>query len=98
MSTVPWFVFAGGGTGGHLFPALGVVEALRVGGRAADVSFFCTQRPIDREILGRAGLEAFPQVVRPMPSLKRPWTWPGFLVTWRQAVRACVERFRSAGR
>lgn len=91
MSSKPWFVFAGGGTGGHLFPALSVVEALQTGGEPADVAFFCTQRPIDAEILGRAGVEAVPQVVRPMPA--RLWGIPGFLLRWRQAVGACMIRF-----
>lgn len=94
MSRTPWFVFAGGGTGGHLYPALAVVEALRADGQPADVSFFCTQRPIDREILGKAGLEAIPQVVTPVPAMKRPWLWPGFLLKWRQSVGACMARFR----
>lgn len=92
MSTTPWFVFAGGGTGGHLYPALAIVEALRAAGRPVDVSFFCTQRPIDREILGKAGVEAIPQVVTPVPA--RPWLWPGFYLKWRQSVRACRARFR----
>ncbi|MHC4673401.1 MAG: glycosyltransferase, partial [Planctomycetota bacterium] len=51
MTGRPWFVFAGGGTAGHLFPALGVVESLRSRGVAIDISFFCTGRPIDREVL-----------------------------------------------
>lgn len=92
MKTTPWFVFAGGGTGGHLFPALAVVESLRSRGSPVDASFFCTQRPIDRDILGRAGVEAVPQSVTPVPS--RPWKWPGFYLRWRESVGLCVRRFR----
>jgi UDP-N-acetylglucosamine--N-acetylmuramyl-(pentapeptide) pyrophosphoryl-undecaprenol N-acetylglucosamine transferase len=87
----PWFVFAGGGTGGHLFPALSVVEWLR-SGDAVDVSFFCTGRPIDREILGAAGVEAIPLSVQPLP--RRPWQAPAFLWHWLQSVRQCVAAFR----
>ncbi|MEP0843756.1 MAG: UDP-N-acetylglucosamine--N-acetylmuramyl-(pentapeptide) pyrophosphoryl-undecaprenol N-acetylglucosamine transferase, partial [Phycisphaerae bacterium] len=90
--TTPWYIFAGGGTGGHLFPALAVVEALRAESAPADVTFFCTQRPIDREVLGRAGIEAIPQTVRPVP--RRPWDIPGFLWHWRASVGACLRRFR----
>lgn len=88
---VPWFVFAGGGTGGHLFPALAVVEALRRRGRPVDVSCFCTQRPIDRELLRAAGVEAIPLSVLPVTS--RPWDWPRFWWRWRESVVMCRRIF-----
>lgn len=91
MSRSHWFVFAGGGTGGHLFPALSVVESLRRIGGTAEVSFFCTARPIDRDILGAAGVEAVPQCVLPFPA--KPWLWPRFLLKWNQAVRFCMRQF-----
>ncbi len=87
-----WFVFAGGGTGGHLFPALAVVELLRERGLPVDVSFFCTERPIDREVLGKVGVEGRPLTVLPFPS--RPWRWPRFLWRWRRSVSACRRAFR----
>jgi len=88
----PWFVFAGGGTGGHLCPALAIVHALRQLDDGVDVSFLCTDRPIDRRILGEAGVEAIPQGVRPFSS--RPWRWPGFLMAWRIAIARCRALFR----
>ncbi len=86
-----YFVFAGGGTGGHLYPAMSVVESLRRRDSAAEVAFFCTERPIDRDILGRAAIEAVPQCVQPFPA--KPWLWPRFLLTWQRAVRFCLHRF-----
>jgi UDP-N-acetylglucosamine--N-acetylmuramyl-(pentapeptide) pyrophosphoryl-undecaprenol N-acetylglucosamine transferase len=89
----PWFVFAGGGTGGHLFPALSVVELLKDRQVPIDVSFFCTERAIDRDVLGRVGIEAIALRVQPFPT--RPWRWPMFLWRWRESVSACRRAFRS---
>lgn len=91
MAQPPWFVFAGGGTGGHLFPALAVVDALRAMGRPAEVSFFCTDRAIDRQLLSGAGVEPVPQSVKPLTT--RPWHVPGFLLHWWRSVRLCRARF-----
>jgi len=92
MGGSAWYVFAGGGTGGHLYPALAVARELQRGPDAAEVAFFCTQRPIDRQILGQAGIEAVPLPVRPFPA--RPWDWFGFWSSWRASVRLCLEAFR----
>jgi len=95
MSRPMWFVLAGGGTGGHLFPALAVVAELRALTGSQDgveVSFFCTPRPIDAHVLGAAQVEAIPQQVRPFSG--RPWRWPAFWRAWRGSVAVCRQMFR----
>lgn len=60
-------VFAGGGTGGHIFPAIAVYESLREqteGGVRA--LFVCSDRPLDAAILRREGLDFVQAPARPM--------------------------------
>jgi len=51
------FFFAGGGTGGHIYPAIAVAEQLAKLEPEAKVHFFCSTRDIDAQILSRTGFE-----------------------------------------
>jgi UDP-N-acetylglucosamine--N-acetylmuramyl-(pentapeptide) pyrophosphoryl-undecaprenol N-acetylglucosamine transferase len=51
------FFFAGGGTGGHIYPALAVAEKLASLCPDARIRFFCSSRPIDSQILAQTGFE-----------------------------------------
>jgi UDP-N-acetylglucosamine--N-acetylmuramyl-(pentapeptide) pyrophosphoryl-undecaprenol N-acetylglucosamine transferase len=64
------FFFAGGGTGGHIYPAIAVAQQIIKIEPSAKIHFFCSTRSIDQHILGQAGFEftALPAVgfsVRP---------------------------------
>lgn len=87
----PLIVFAGGGTAGHLYPALSVAAALRQERPEVRFVFFGTRRPIDAQVLATAGEELVPQDVRPL-SMK-PWRWPGFFSSWREARHHCRAHF-----
>lgn len=49
----PAVAFAGGGTGGHLYPAIALADEIRRRTPDARVTFLCTKRPIDETILSR---------------------------------------------
>jgi UDP-N-acetylglucosamine--N-acetylmuramyl-(pentapeptide) pyrophosphoryl-undecaprenol N-acetylglucosamine transferase len=85
------FVFAGGGTGGHIFPALAIAEHL---GDARCV-FVCSDRPLDAEILRkeRAEFRAIP--AKPMGL--RPRAVVRFLKSWGPSVRASRAVIRECG-
>lgn len=86
------FIFAGGGTGGHLYPGLAVAAALQARSPAATITFYTTSRALDRDLLQRTQFAQQPQEVRPFST--KPWRWPAFWLAWRRSVSAAVEHFR----
>jgi len=76
----PVYIFAGGGTGGHLYPGLAVARRLLELDDDALVVFACSDRPIDRRILEGTGHCFICQPVRPLP--RRPGETAGFLRAW----------------
>lgn len=51
------FHFAGGGTGGHIYPAIAVAEQIAAIEPTAGIHFFCSERSIDERVLGPTGFE-----------------------------------------
>ncbi len=86
------FVFAGGGTGGHLYPGIAVAESLRELDARARPVFLTTNRPLDRQLLSPTGFEQVEQAVRPFTL--HPLRLPGFWLTWRKSVAAARELIR----
>jgi UDP-N-acetylglucosamine--N-acetylmuramyl-(pentapeptide) pyrophosphoryl-undecaprenol N-acetylglucosamine transferase len=89
------YVFAGGGTGGHLFPGIAVAHAVRAAAPDARITFFTTNRPLDAQLLAPTGFEQVEQVVQPFTL--HPLRWPAFLLAWRRSV-AAARRFLKAAR
>jgi UDP-N-acetylglucosamine--N-acetylmuramyl-(pentapeptide) pyrophosphoryl-undecaprenol N-acetylglucosamine transferase len=76
-------VFAGGGTGGHLFPGIAVAEALKARGVTAHVVFVGSTRAVERHIVERHGFE---HVALPVESSA---------VMWRSPVRFANRLWKS---
>ena len=49
--------FTGGGTGGHIYPGLAVVQALRSKGFCGKILWIGSQKELDRRIVEAQGLE-----------------------------------------
>lgn len=83
------FFFAGGGSGGHLYPGIAVAQALVARDPSIQPVFLCTQRDIDATILGGTSFE---WIAQPIVPPRR--TVGGLLRFWRawRATQELVQR------
>jgi UDP-N-acetylglucosamine--N-acetylmuramyl-(pentapeptide) pyrophosphoryl-undecaprenol N-acetylglucosamine transferase len=51
--------FTGGGTGGHIYPGLAVIESLKSSGYKGRIVWIGSNKELDREIVENAGIEYF---------------------------------------
>lgn len=83
------WMFAGGGTGGHLFPGLALADALRARCPEAGIGFIGTRDGLERSLVPRAGypLDLIAAGRGSPLSRHRPMNLPRFLVAFVQSVR-----------
>ncbi len=84
------FFFAGGGTGGHIYPAIAVAEKLLQLEPSAQVHFFCSNRQVDELILSKTGFE-YTKLPAEAFSLK-PQKLIGFLLSFSKSYRIAKEK------
>ncbi len=85
----PVVLFAGGGTGGHVCPALAVSECLSDMEFGPGVYFACSSRVIDSQILNDAGVvyKKLPMQVYPSNKMKLPMFGLSYLRSCRRVSR-----------
>ncbi len=81
-------VFAGGGTGGHLYPAIAIADALRA--RRAKIAFVGTADRLEATIVPKAGYDLHPIASRSLP--RSPSL--GILATFGSNVRGTLQSLR----
>lgn len=91
------FVFAGGGTGGHIFPAIAIAEQLLALDPDCACTFVCSTREIDASILRAESLRDRPVSFLPLnarPFGLRPLTLARFVWNWGASLRTAREHLR----
>jgi UDP-N-acetylglucosamine--N-acetylmuramyl-(pentapeptide) pyrophosphoryl-undecaprenol N-acetylglucosamine transferase len=89
-------LFAGGGTGGHLYPALNLGDAVKRADPAAEVFFVGAQRGVESRVLPEKGVR---HQLLPMEPIRRarPWeNWklfPAMMGPWSR-LRGLFRTFR----
>lgn len=83
-------VFAGGGTGGHLYPGLAIARALVRERPSVEPFFIGARRGIEKDVLPASD---FPFVLLDLHPLYRPAFWKN----WR-TIRGAVSAWREIGR
>lgn len=86
--------FAGGGTGGHIYPGLAVAEKIAQLDPAAAIHFFCSSRSVDFDILSKTKF-SFTPLPATSPSIT-PAKLFSFLKTFGQSAAIASERIKSA--
>ncbi|MFG0330520.1 MAG: glycosyltransferase [Phycisphaerales bacterium] len=96
MRPSPLFIFAGGGTGGHLTPGLAIFERLREMEPSSRALFLCSDRPLDAKLLAKAGVDFEPMPAR-SPAIRPFPTAPlRFVRGWRTSRRLATRRLHAA--
>lgn len=52
-------LLAGGGTGGHIYPAIAIADTISKHDRYAEIGFIATKRGMERELVGKAGYKTY---------------------------------------
>lgn len=94
--SAPRVLFAGGGTGGHLYPALALGEAFRRLDPAAEVFFVGARRGVETRVLPEKGV---PHALLPLEPIRRARPWENWRLLPSMArsylgLRAVFRTFR----
>jgi UDP-N-acetylglucosamine--N-acetylmuramyl-(pentapeptide) pyrophosphoryl-undecaprenol N-acetylglucosamine transferase len=91
-------IFAGGGTGGHIFPALAIAEELLERKPGVRCSFLTSTRPLDAQLMHTQQLAGSAPDFEPIPAMPfgaRPRALYRFLTRWGLGVRTARAHIRA---
>jgi UDP-N-acetylglucosamine--N-acetylmuramyl-(pentapeptide) pyrophosphoryl-undecaprenol N-acetylglucosamine transferase len=87
--------FAGGGTGGHIYPGLAVAEKIAQLDSNVKIHFFCSDRPIDSQILSRTRFSFTPLGAQKLSFT--PAAFARFVKSFFESQRIAALRLKGSG-
>ena len=82
-------IISGGGTGGHIFPALSIADAIRSKQPNAKILFVGADNRMEMQRVPEAGYEI---VGLPVAGFERKKLWKNFAVLWKLLKSQCLAR------
>ena len=82
-------IISGGGTGGHIFPALSIADAIRSKQPNAKILFVGADNRMEMQRVPEAGYEI---VGLPVAGFERKKLWKNFAVLWKLLKSQCMAR------
>lgn len=87
------FIFAAGGTGGHIFPAVGVYQYIKKTSPQTEIIFVISERTVDKRILDKYGCHYEILSAKPLPRSLREI--PNFVAGF---FKSLIQSFKIVGR
>ena len=94
-SNNPTILFVGGGSGGHIYPNVAVLERLLEFGVQVEPRFVVSERDIDHSILSKLGLRG--TAISAKPLSLRPRAFIAFYKAFRAAEQESFDLIRATG-
>ena len=83
MPKGPSILFAGGGSGGHIFPSIAIAQRVAKIQADAGIHFLVSNRAIDATVMGNLPYDWSPSPAQPLP--RQPMKVFGFIRSWKKA-------------
>ena len=92
MNNTPSILFAGGGSGGHIFPSIAIAQRILEIESKMAIHFVVSNRQIDATIMADQPYQWLASPASPLP--RKPWQAISFYRNWRKARQQAAQQLK----